>query len=96
MHRDAIRPVQRVLWQTRTDRPQLTAPLDVPLTPLTLAKRGRRVERLMPTPPPRDMISTIVPNVSMIPHRLSLGEGNDVAVIRCVPEIEGVFLLCSN
>ncbi|CAG8755754.1 10904_t:CDS:2, partial [Racocetra persica] len=34
-----------------------TAPLDLPPTPWTSAPLGRKVLPLLPTPPPRDMIS---------------------------------------
>src|SRR5947207_12371154 len=47
----------------------------VPLTVLIYEPRGRNVERLMPTPPPRAMISVITFRLSRIPWRLSSGLG---------------------
>src|SRR3989344_579180 len=52
-----------------------TAPDDLPFTPFTYAYLGRRVDTLIPTPPPLDMISAIWLKVSKIPCLESFGDG---------------------
>src|SRR3712207_1399825 len=55
--------------------PQETEPLGRPLTPFTYAWRGRSEERLIPTTPPRDMISISCESVCTMPRRAALDEG---------------------
>src|SRR6266567_3136291 len=54
---------------------QEQGPDAVPLTVLMYDPLGRSVERLMPTPPPRAMISVMSLRLSRMPWRLSSGLG---------------------
>src|SRR3989344_602777 len=63
------------LVATENNSAQLQGPDEKPFTFLTREPLGRSDERLMPTPPPRAMISTICFSVSKIPSRESLGLG---------------------
>ncbi|EKD67124.1 MAG: hypothetical protein ACD_48C00588G0001 [uncultured bacterium] len=63
------------LVATENSSAQLIGPEENPFTFLTRAPRGLRLDKLIPTPPPRAMISTIFPKVSSIPPRESFGLG---------------------
>ncbi len=63
------------LVATEKSSAQFTGPEEKPLTFLTREPRGRSEDKLIPTPPPRAIISTICFKVSRIPSRESFGEG---------------------
>ncbi len=63
------------LVATEKSSAQLIGPDEKPFTFFTRDPRGRKEERLIPTPPPRAIISTICLSVSNIPSRESFGEG---------------------